>query len=212
MEIIESGIPIKKMLRVYSNESSSNNVLIALHGYGQLATFFIQKFESISDQWKIITPEATHRFYLNGTSGRVGASWMTREWRLQDIAEHQHMLDELYMSILSENPNAKIHLLGFSQGGATAARWVQYTKFPIQSLTLWASVFPPDLEGLTNSEAFNKLHKTFVLGTNDPYYSTDEQAKIIQFYKELGFKTVIFEGEHTIDQTVLKSIFKQIIV
>ena len=55
-------------------------VLYVLHGYGQLPAFFIRKFQAqVNAGWRVVAPEGAHRFYLKGTDGRVGASWMTRE-------------------------------------------------------------------------------------------------------------------------------------
>lgn len=207
MNLKESQLEIKKSLRVLKHYSNSNKVLLVLHGYGQLIQYFIPKFEGISTEWNIVAPEGTHRFYLNGTSGRVGASWMTREWRLQDILENNQLLDLVSESILNEIPNAEIHVLGFSQGGATAARWVQFTNIKVYSLTLWASVFPPDLEFQSSDEIFQGIIKNFVIGTKDPYYSADDLRKIINDYSALGFEITTFEGEHIIHEQTLKNLF-----
>ena len=50
---------------------------IAFHGYGQLAKYFIRDFESLGPEHVAIVPEGLHRFYREGMSGRVVASWMT---------------------------------------------------------------------------------------------------------------------------------------
>ncbi|MFT7345493.1 MAG: putative esterase, partial [Lentimonas sp.] len=81
---------------VLKNEENPNDqLLIVLHGYGQLSQFFIQKFSSLTHQCDIIAPEGMHRFYLNGSSGRVGASWMTKEERETDIEDNQKYLEEV---------------------------------------------------------------------------------------------------------------------
>ena len=38
--------------------------------------------------YTIIAPQGLHKFYLEGTSGRVGASWMTKENREDDIKNY----------------------------------------------------------------------------------------------------------------------------
>ena len=49
--------------------------LFVLHGYGQLPEYFIRKFRPLSQAgWHVVAPEGAHRFYLQGTEGRVGAS------------------------------------------------------------------------------------------------------------------------------------------
>lgn len=207
MNLKESQLEIKKSMRVMKYYTNSNKVLLVLHGYGQLIQYFTPKFKEISSHWNIVAPEGMHRFYLNGTSGRVGASWMTREWRLQDILENNLALDLLSETILKELPNVEFHVLGFSQGGATAARWVQFTKIPLKSLTLWASVFPPDLEVSTREPLFPEVEKKFVIGTKDPYYSEENLRKIIEDYSALGFEITTFDGEHVIHEKTLRNLF-----
>ncbi|MGB1122955.1 MAG: hypothetical protein ACPG08_05475, partial [Flavobacteriales bacterium] len=103
--------------------AEANGVLIALHGYGQLPEFFMRRLQPLADAgWAIIAPEGLHRFYLEGAHGRVGASWMTKEAREDDIADYVRYLDALSAELgLTERRPV---LLGFSQGVATASRWV----------------------------------------------------------------------------------------
>ena len=105
-----------------SAEKNPKNLLIAMHGYGQLAEYFIRKFNGCSKDFTILAPEGPHRFYKNGYSGRVGASWMTKEAREDDIDDNLNWLTKWLTAHLKENTYEKIVLLGFSQGGATAAR------------------------------------------------------------------------------------------
>ena len=79
--------------------------LYVLHGYGQLAQFFVRKFQAAADSgWHVVAPEGGHRFYLKGTSGRVGASWMTREDRLSDIDDYVAFLDALRTQLTTTSP------------------------------------------------------------------------------------------------------------
>ena len=73
----------------------ANQIVYVLHGYGQLAEFFIRKFQHLSDDYFIVAPEGMHRFYLSGSSGRVGASWMTKEERETDIQDNLNWLNAL---------------------------------------------------------------------------------------------------------------------
>jgi predicted esterase len=209
----EHAISIQKQMRYYSaGNATADTVLIAFHGYGQLAFYFMNKFAPIFHNHFVLTPEGTHRFYLNGTSGRVGASWMTKEWREQDILENNQNLETWLMSLKEEGlirENQKIHILGFSQGGATAARFVQCTQLKIDTMTLWASVFPEDVVADLSSQKFQRMQKNFVLGTNDPYYSPEKQQEIIQFYRDLQFQIFTFEGGHVIEDEVLGQVIGQ---
>ena len=71
MDIIYSKTYRYEFLRC---NSKSNKVLYVLHGYGQLANFFIRKFEILREKYHIIAPEGMHRFYLNGTTNQYSNS------------------------------------------------------------------------------------------------------------------------------------------
>ena len=187
--------------RYYQSElEGKQHILIALHGYGQLAQFFFRKFTSLPDNWGVLVPEAPHRFYLEGSSGRVGASWMTKEWRHQDIAENNAFLSQLIVKIKETYPLASLHLLGFSQGGATAARLFQSIPTNFEQLILWASVFPPDIQK-NDFPKGRKLH--FVMGKQDPYFDSGQQQNVLNEYRELGFDGYSFDGGHDIETTTL---------
>jgi len=179
-------------------------MIIALHGYGQLVKYFIRKFEALSKDYIIVCPEGPHRFYLKGSSGRVGASWMTKEAREMDIADNVHWLNAL-IDELKElyNPDS-ITLLGFSQGAATAARWYQQNPKCFDQLILWAAVFPPDIERGTFTSN-QSMH--FVLGNQDEYYQGADADALKNSYLDLGFKVHAYEGIHDIDSKVVAEIF-----
>ena len=144
---MEQQFQHKKTFRyqlIHGNEGVEK-VLYALHGYGQLVEYFIRKFKHTPEDLLIVAPEGMHRFYLNGTSGRVGASWMTKIARESDISDIISYLNELDRQISSIYTIKKRYLLGFSQGGAAAARWEQLGNVKFDGMILWACIFPPDL-------------------------------------------------------------------
>lgn len=181
------------------------HLLIVLHGYGQLAEYFIRKFTHLESNFFIVAPEGMHRFYLKGSSGRVGASWMTKEERQLDIQTNMNWLNTLFAKLTSENTYQKISLLGFSQGGATAARWFHASN-QFDHFISWASVFPPDIEQeLTKTPNITKTN-FFVIGTNDEFVTPDEQTNLIQSYQLKGYQTIVYEGTHAIDSVCLQKI------
>ncbi|MBM3186997.1 MAG: phospholipase [Bacteroidetes bacterium] len=184
----------------------ADKLLVVLHGYGQLAEFFIRKFNGIPKDYLIVAPEGMHRFYLNGTSGRVGASWMTKEGRESDIADNLNWLTQLFFELTKQKSFKKTILLGFSQGGATAARWFYSKKVSFDQLILWASVFPPDLE---KPEIKSNSNNYFVIGTEDEFYNLEAQKNEIEFYEKIGFQTLHFEGKHDIEIRTLNRILKE---
>ena len=203
----ESHLVFTQKRRYYSNDlAGKKQVLIALHGYGQLAQYFCRKFKDLEETWGLVFPEGPHRFYLEGSSGRVGASWMTKEWREQDIFENTNYLLQLIAEIKSKHAAISITLLGFSQGGATAARLYQAEPTLFEKLILWASVFPPDIDVANFSNAA-QLH--FAIGNQDPYFAKDGTFQMINEYAGLGFQTHNFDGEHDINSTKLLEILSR---
>jgi predicted esterase len=180
----------------------TSKLLIVLHGYGQLAEHFIRKFHQLPENYYIVAPEAMHHFYLNGSSGRVGASWMTKEDRINNITDNNEYLNNLVDFLQTENEFSELLVLGFSQGGATAARWNLQRK-DIDQLILWASIFPPDLE---ESSFSNSKNGTFVIGKQDEFYDAAAQDKEINKYRSLGFEIVVYDGKHDIDADTLKNL------
>ena len=192
---------------VIGNESAQT-ALYVLHGYGQLAKYFIRKFEHLADEFLIVAPEGMHRFYLNGSSGRVGASWMTKEDRDTDIQDNLNWLGSLDQNLTKEFPFTKRIILGFSQGGATAARWFFNDPSHAESLIIWASVFPPDLDIKEWIKQIEQKENFFILGTEDEYYSKDEQISTLTFYESLNFNCLVYEGKHDIHKETLDLILR----
>jgi predicted esterase len=144
---------------------------------------------------------------LQGTSGRVGASWMTKEKRAEDILDYVNYLNTVWLHFSKDFQFTEKILLGFSQGGATAARWHAQGIFTPSTFILWGAVFPPDLNQNWNSK-FNQTTNYFIVGTRDPYYSEEKITAQIKYFEEksVNFTTVTFDGEHEIEHKTLLEI------
>jgi predicted esterase len=198
---MEKHYKAKKTYRYEIQEQAHEHLLIALHGYGQLAKFFLRKFQGLQSKGRVVAPEGPHRFYLQGSSGRVGASWMTKEARELDIQDNLVGLNALLSELQKSYSPKKITLLGFSQGAATAARWYQQNPSAFNELILWAAVFPPDIDA-GSFPTKKPLH--FVLGTQDEYYQGEAAQQLLRHYQSMGFKVHTYAGKHDIDGEVLK--------
>ncbi|MDR0801852.1 hypothetical protein [Fluviicola sp.] len=198
-------VPSSLRYRLIVPEKTVKHIVYVLHGYGQLIEYFCLKFTGVqTDNTLFVFPEGRHRFYLKGTSGKVGASWMTREWREEDIRLNLLSLNLLHREISQNYQAEKITVLGFSQGGATAARWLAYGNVTCDHFISWASVYPPDLAIDKHSLIAKKC--TFVLGTEDEYFPASEQDALIADYQLKGIQTVRFEGKHDIHKETLINI------
>jgi predicted esterase len=191
----------------------TKHVWIVLHGYGQLPQFFLKKFETlVNEDSVVLAPEGLSRFYLEGFKGRVGASWMTSDDREQEIEDYVNYLCTFFNTQVKPfvNTNCQIHVIGFSQGAATACRWVNSGLVKVNELVLWAGSFPHDLNFDLAKQIFNQLKLTLVVGNKDEFEPIiklqDHQNKL----NELGikFNVVEFEGGHDIDKKTLEKYFK----
>lgn len=199
-------IAVSKTATFYTlgNITSAKNIWFVLHGYGMLAEYFIKKFEPIADdETCIIAPEGLSKFYTQGFYGRVGASWMTKQDREEEIKDYINYLNQLYHHVAELNTckENKVNLLGFSQGGATVSRWAANHKIKYDNLILWASVFPEDMnfENITSQN-------TFMLYGDADEFATDEHVKKQQLLlnqEEIDFKIIPFKGKHDIPADVL---------
>jgi predicted esterase len=186
-------------------------VWFVLHGYGQLARYFVKKFKSLSDLGiKVVAPEGLSRFYLENfdpekgrPNDRVGATWMTKEDRLRDIANYINYLDSVYQAE-SIDHSLPVTILGFSQGAATASRWVTSNNIKFESLILWAGIFPSDMTFEQGSLLREKKVK-FVHGSSDPFLGETKLNEMRSTSAKLfsSIEEITFNGEHDIDEPTL---------
>ena len=182
-------------------------VWMVLHGYGQLAQFFIRKFRTSAHRVRIIAPEGFHRFYLEGHSGRVGASWMTREERLTDIEDYVAYLDLVWktMVIPAGLPTAAI---GFSQGVATLMRWINQSNFTPDQVVAWGGTFPPDLSTNLKPERFRDSKLFLAFGEEDELVTPEAGSIFQNELRRQGLQPEVipFTGGHELDETILMNI------
>ena len=180
---------------------------IVTHGYGQLAKTFIRRFLPIWDeQTLIIAPEGLSRFYWGGFDGPVVASWMTREDRLDEIADFSNMMDQLYEQYVPLcHPEVEINLLGFSQGTATQVRWIMRSFPKVHRLILWAGQLPEDLDYQPHLKYFTEKQLFYAYGDADPFITPKRLAFLEQVIADSGltFTEIPFAGEHKVEKEAL---------
>lgn len=184
-----------------------------MHGYGQLAEFFVRKFKSLFSPEKLfIAPEGTNYNYLEGFQGRVGANWMTKHERETAIANNHRLLDKLVGTFLEKYPEKpKIKVLGFSQGAATATRWASHWDGKIDSLVLWAGGFALDLDMEEARGKFSDTELILALGDRDEIITSEHIQKQEELISCLG-KDVLrytYSGGHDLDPELLEKIINQ---
>ena len=193
--------------------SQTKAVWFVLHGYGQLAQYFLPKFKSlIEHNICVIAPEGLSHYYLEDASTRsktgstrVGASWMTRENRLADIENYMTYLDSVFSREIGGRKNLQVTILGFSQGAATASRWALSQSIYFNRIILWAGILPNDMDFDKGKELLkNKEFKT-VYGKNDPFLTESRFGEMKMLSEKLGIPVdpIVFEGAHEIHEATL---------
>lgn len=197
-------------------KASTKKVWFVLHGYGQLAEYFLRKFKSLEQgQVCVIAPEGLSRFYLEdvnkrsqGGSQRVGATWMTRENRLMDIENYLTYLHTVYENEIAGRTDLEITILGFSQGAATASRWALENRIHFNRLILWAGIFPEDMDFQRGHEVLSSKQVQLVYGTQDPFINDERLVHMQTLTDKLKVNATVttFHGAHEIDEPTLLSL------
>lgn len=200
--------------------AGARDVWVVLHGYGQLAEYFVRHFAPFGGGDRlIVAPEALSRFYLGSGEGgghgtRVGATWMTREDRLADIADYVRYLDRALDAAADgfDAARRRLHVLGFSQGAVTAARWLHARHVrglaPAARLVLWGGEVAPDVDLASPHGLFQETPLTLVVGDADrfatPAMLTAQRARLDA--AAVRYDVVPFAGGHTLDRDTLRAL------
>lgn len=185
--------------------ATAREVWFVLHGYGQLAARFLTTCEALDAGGRLcVAPEALSRFYVDPEGRkRVGATWMTKEDRLVEIADYIRYLDAVAGEVFAGTPRAglSVHVLGFSQGAATACRWAALGTTKVDRLIVWGGEVPPDLD----LALLRDVPLVFVHGRRDEMITLKVAAASEQRLREGGvhYRMVPFDGGHELNDELL---------
>jgi predicted esterase len=187
---------------------------VVLHGYGQLAADFVSPFDALATPDRaVIAPEALSRFYVDGleTHEQVGASWMTRAAREDEINDYVAYLDRIVEHFSPEGTEPSIRVLGFSQGAATASRWAVLGDTAVDRLVLWGGAPAHDLDLDTHAGTLRQMDLTLVVGTDDPYVTPERRAAARQRLERHDIPSTLhtFEGGHRLEQAPLYAVLDE---
>lgn len=205
-------LTIKRKVRYATLGEASDRlrqVWFVCHGYGGLAHRFLEPFSALDDGSRLlVAPEGLSRYYVDHAARRVGASWMTAEDRLTDIADYVAYLDQLCDVMLGgiDRTAIQLYALGFSQGAATASRWTALGKADVDRLILWAGLVPPDLDLEVHGRRLRTARLTLVAGEADPAVQAAAIEKTETRLQEaaIPFEVISFPGGHELNRDVLE--------
>lgn len=196
-------LTVPRSARYYTlgGEAGAEEVWICLHGYSMLARSFIRWFSPAATAHRlIVAPEALNRYYTDHVNRKVGATWMTSEDRLAEIADYVRYLDLLLDEVGAGAGGPRFEVHAFSQATATACRWVAFGRVRPARLVLWAGGVPPDLDLADHGPALTAANLVLVLGDRDEFISEGRIADEVARLEAAGVRFDLrrFRGGHTI--------------
>lgn len=216
---VEHAIVVPRTARycTLGPDSGASELWIICHGQGQLARRFIRHFAAIDDGSRlIVAPEAHSRYYLEPVAQqvgnpqpRIGASWMTKEFREQEIADYVTYVESVVRAVLPRCAGApRIVALGFSQGAATISRWLASTKVAVNDLVLWGGALPPEIHVPTWKTSMQGVRLTHVVGERDEYITPKIVATELARYEGHDVERHLqrFPGGHEVEAEALRAL------
>lgn len=187
--------------------SDTRHIWVVFHGYGQLGEYFIRHFRHLDPKvHAIIALEGLSRFYVDGLSGRVGASWMTSEDREEEITDQNGYVNAVLKDLgIDPSTEKRLTVLGFSQGTAAAVRWMVKNDIRAHRLVLWAGQLPHDVAPETLQSLLEDVKVDFCIGTQDEFITKAQVDERMDQLRHLLPQLQVhwFEGKHVMDSATL---------
>ncbi len=207
IEPVKQTLAVERTARYYLiGDRDATDRWLVCHGYGQLAATFASYFGPIAAPGRlIVAPEALSRFYNGNGAGPVGASWMTREERGDEIRDYLAYLDRVLGELDPAPPGARLRVLGFSQGAATAGRWALSGARRPDEVILWGGGPPDEWFDPAAAERLAAMRILLVTGERDTYTTPANLETARDRLREAGIAAslITFQGAHRLDRTVL---------
>lgn len=190
----------------------ARRVWFVLHGYGQLASRFLRPFDGlVPADTCVVAPEGLNRFYREMPKAdgshlqKVGATWMTREAREDDIADTLRWLDTVHDAVIGSRAVEAVGVLGFSQGVATATRWIAQGVVRPSAFVVWAGGLATDVPQQALRERLRQVDVTFIAGDHDPFLTDEARPQAVAALRSIQSQAreVTFHGEHVLDPMTL---------
>ena len=143
--------------------------------------------------WLRVSVQGLHRFYTR--ANQVVASWMTREDRLEAIADNAAYAEAVRQAVARDYPVGPDHVVvGFSQGAAQAYRAAARSAGACRGVIALGGDVPPDV--LTGTE---RLPPVLIgRGRSDEWYTADKLQADREALRAAGVEVTVceFDGGH----------------
>jgi predicted esterase len=144
---------------------------------------------------------------------RVGATWLTRDDREHEIADAMRWLDLVHEDMVGlRRDTVATSVLGFSQGVATAMRWVILGKVEPVAFIAWAGALANDMDFSVFARKMNGSRTILVAGSNDEFVSTHYMDLARKRLEESGVSLGVesYQGGHELQTDVLQRVLAEI--
>jgi predicted esterase len=211
--MIKQYIKIQRTARYFLSTEPSERlkrVIFVLHGYAQNADSFLESLMALSnDETLLVAPEGLSKFYWKDFTSNPSSSWMTSLERENEILDTMNYLALVSQEILTklDRNSIDIYILGFSQGAATASRFVAFSSLPFKAVFLYGGSPAHDIEWI-------KLPKNLlfylIYGNEDPLVSEQKALETENWIQTNGFEVhrFVFNGRHKIEDEAIAYIAK----
>lgn len=176
-----------------------HTVVLVLHGLQQRAHDLAAPLAHLGrDGLALVFPEGLSRALPRPGAPRAGASWSTGDDAEMDLADNLLYLDAFADSLTPRWPEARKILVGFSQGGLMAARWVARRPLPWTRVVLWAASVPRDVDLAAFRTNLGAAELVLALGDVDPMVDPAAVDALLDRLARagLGWRHLSFEGGH----------------
>lgn len=199
----------------YGDSSSAKYFWFVLHGSHMVCEQMIRKFSEFkSSEHFVVAPEGLHRFYKEGFAGEVLASWMTSRDRIKEIEDLSQYLSQLYHRYILELPSdCKKIVLGFSQGGTSAYRWLHSENIDLDVLIGYSCWIPEDIDLRCSSTDLSNTMQIYTYGKKDPYLKPDRVEALQEIIRmnHLDIRFEPYNGDHRVARGQLDVLFQKYI-
>ena len=134
---------------------------------------------------------------------------MTRDDRASEINDHLTYLNKWWSS-LDIDESVSVTLIGFSQGVATAARWLD-DGMKVDKVIFSSGTLPAEWNQLKPrlDKRISEIH--IVRPKDDEYYSLDIHEKEVEGLRELGLNVISHKpnGTHKLSYSVINEILQE---
>jgi predicted esterase len=169
-------------------------ILLGFHGYSESADVLLAHLRRIDPrhQWLRVSAQGLHRFYAKGD--RVVASWMTRENRLEAIADNLAYTATVLAAVARDYPARRdVVVAGFSQGAAQAYRVAADIGASCRGILALGGDLPPEV-------APAALHAPVLVGRGqrDEWYTAAKLDGDVARLEGAGVALTVceFDGAH----------------